>query len=159
MDILTLEGGTDRLSRNVGKELHYTLHNVPEARRSHLLRDRSLTSRVFYKQCSTLARDAILGAFAKLGKATISFVMSVRLSVRMEQLGSHWTEFHKIRNLRIIRKYVEKTELSLKSDKKNGYLSESLYTFLIISCSFPLRRRYVTDKRCRENQNTHFVFQ
>jgi hypothetical protein len=25
-----------------------------------------------------------------------SFVMSVRLPVRMEQLGSHWTDFHEI---------------------------------------------------------------
>ena len=33
-----------------------------------------------------------LGAFAKLRKATISFIMSVRLSVRMEQLGSQWTD-------------------------------------------------------------------
>jgi hypothetical protein len=31
----------------------------------------------------------LLGAFAKLRKATITFVMSVRLFVRMEQLGSH----------------------------------------------------------------------
>ena len=41
-----------------------------------------------------------LGAFAKLRKAAISFVMSVRPSVRpsvrMEQLGSHWTDFHEI---------------------------------------------------------------
>jgi hypothetical protein len=37
-----------------------------------------------------------LGAFAKLRKATISFVISVRLPVRMEQLGSHWTDFHEI---------------------------------------------------------------
>jgi len=35
-----------------------------------------------------------LGAFAKLRKATNSFVMSVRPSVRMEQLGSHWKELH-----------------------------------------------------------------
>jgi hypothetical protein len=38
----------------------------------------------------------ILGAFAKLRKAAISFVMSARLSVRMEHLGSHWTEFNEI---------------------------------------------------------------
>jgi hypothetical protein len=31
-------------------------------------------------------------AFAKLRKATISFVMPVRPSVRMELFGSHWTE-------------------------------------------------------------------
>ena len=37
-----------------------------------------------------------LGAFVKLLKATTSYVMSVRPSVRMEQLGSHWTDFHKI---------------------------------------------------------------
>jgi hypothetical protein len=34
-----------------------------------------------------------LGAFAKLRNATISFVMSARPSVRVGQLGSHWTEF------------------------------------------------------------------
>jgi hypothetical protein len=34
-----------------------------------------------------------LGAFAKFGKATISYVMSVLSSVRMEHLGSHWTDF------------------------------------------------------------------
>jgi hypothetical protein len=41
-----------------------------------------------------------LGAFAKLRKATISFVMSVCLSVcpsvRMEQLGFHWTYFYEM---------------------------------------------------------------
>ena len=36
------------------------------------------------------------GAVAKLRKATVTFVMSVRPSVRMEQLGSHWTDFHEI---------------------------------------------------------------
>ena len=34
-DFLTLEDGTDRLSRNVGKELnHSTLRQIPEERRS-----------------------------------------------------------------------------------------------------------------------------
>ena len=39
-----------------------------------------------------------LGAFAKLRRTNISFyVMSVcLLLVRMEQLGSHWTDFHEI---------------------------------------------------------------
>jgi hypothetical protein len=39
---------------------------------------------------------SFLSAFAKFRKATIGFVMSVRPSVRMEQLGSHWTDFHEI---------------------------------------------------------------
>jgi len=38
----------------------------------------------------------VLGTFAKLRKANISYVISVRLYVRTEQLGSHWTDFNKI---------------------------------------------------------------
>jgi len=39
-----------------------------------------------------------------------------------------------------------------------GTLHEDQYTFLIISRSFLLRMRNVSDKICRENQNTHLVF-
>jgi len=39
---------------------------------------------------------AFLGAFAKLLNATISFVMSGRLSVRVKQLSFHWMDFYKI---------------------------------------------------------------
>jgi hypothetical protein len=39
---------------------------------------------------------AISGAFEKLRKATIRFVMSLSLSIRMEQLGSHLRDFHEI---------------------------------------------------------------
>ena len=42
--------------------------------------------------CDRVSR-AFLGAFAKLRKATICY-MSVCLSVRLEQLGSHWSDFH-----------------------------------------------------------------
>jgi len=42
-------------------------------------------------------RFALLGALAKLRKATVSFATSVRLSVcsAKEQLGSQWKDFHK----------------------------------------------------------------
>jgi hypothetical protein len=36
------------------------------------------------------------GAFSKLRKATVSFVMAVHPSVSMEQLGFHWTNFDEI---------------------------------------------------------------
>jgi len=41
-------------------------------------------------------RVSFLGAFAKLRKKkhTISCVISLSLSVRMQQLGSHWTDFY-----------------------------------------------------------------
>jgi len=61
-----------------------------------------------------------LGAFAKLPKATISFIMSVRPYVRMEQLGTQWTFFHGIYNLKIFGKSVHKIQVLLKSDKNNG---------------------------------------
>jgi hypothetical protein len=72
----------------------------------------------------------ISGAVVNLRKATISVVMpvilsnrlSVRLSVplcarlfvRMEQLGSHWTDFNEILYLRIFRKSTRKIEILLK---------------------------------------------
>jgi hypothetical protein len=40
--------------------------------------------------------NSVLGSFAKLHNANIGFVMSTCPSVRMEQLGSHWTDFHEI---------------------------------------------------------------
>jgi hypothetical protein len=40
--------------------------------------------------------NLILGAFTKLRKATLGFVMSVHPSVRMEKLGSHWKDFREI---------------------------------------------------------------
>jgi len=65
---------------------------------------------------STLTRKKefpFLGAFAKLRKATIvmSVCPSVRPSLRMKKLGSHWTEFHEILYLSIFRKTIEKIQV------------------------------------------------
>jgi len=60
--------------------------------------------------------------------------------------------------LNIFNKSVKKIQVSLEPDKNNGYLCEDQYTFFIISCSILLKMRKVADKSCRENQNTHFVF-
>jgi len=43
-----------------------------------------------------LWREKLVRPIAKLRKATISFIMSVCPSVRKEQLGSYWTDFHDI---------------------------------------------------------------
>ena len=75
-----------------------------------------------------------LDAFAKLRKAAISFVTSVLPLVRMDQLGSHWTDFHRIWYSSIFRKYVEIIQDSLTSDKNNGYFTwRSIYIFDHIS--------------------------
>jgi hypothetical protein len=99
-------------------------------------------------------RYGFLGAFAKLRKATISFIMSFRT----EQLLSYWTDSREILYLISFRKSGEKIQVSLKSDKNNGYFTEDLVHFLIISRSLLLRLRNVLYKICRENQNTHFMF-
>jgi hypothetical protein len=49
--------------------------------------------------------------------------MSVRLTVCMEQLGAHWTDFHEICYLGIIRKSAKKVQVSLKWDKNKGYFT------------------------------------
>jgi hypothetical protein len=45
---------------------------------------------------------------------------SVGPSFRVEQIDCHWTDFHEIYHLNVIRKLVEKIQISLKSDKNNG---------------------------------------
>jgi len=41
----------------------------------------------------------------------------------MEQLGSHSTDIPAISYLAFLRKYVDKIEVSLKSDKNDGYFT------------------------------------
>jgi len=86
-----------------------------------------------------------------------SSCLSVRPSVSMEQLGFHWTDFHKIWYLKVLKKSVEKIQVSLKSDKNRGYFyMKTNIHFFITSRSFFLRMRNVSDKSCKENQNTKF---
>jgi hypothetical protein len=89
----------------------------------------------------------ILEAFAKSRKATVSFVLSVCSSIRMEQLGSHWTDFHEIWFLSIFRKYVGKIQVSLKFNVIITTVPEDPCTFMIISRSVLHRVRNVSDKR------------
>jgi hypothetical protein len=63
-----------------------------------------------------------IGVHAEVRKATVSFFMSVRRSVRMEQLGSDWTHFHEICYLDVFRSTVDKIQVSLQSDKMTGTL-------------------------------------
>ena len=59
-----------------------------------------------------------LSAFAKLRKAIVIFVISVRPSARMEQLCSHWTDFHKILYLTVFKKTVEKNSSVIEIRQK-----------------------------------------
>ena len=70
----------------------------------------------------------------------------------MEQLGSNRMDFHEIWYLFIFRKFIEKVQGSLNSDKNNEFFTwRPIYILL--------RMKNISDKICRENQNTLFVFQ
>ena len=51
-----------------------------------------------------------------------------------------------------------KFKIHLNRAGKMGTLLEDQYIFIITSCSVLLRMRNGSDKSCRENQNTHFMF-
>jgi len=59
--------------------------------------------------------------------------------------------------MNIVRISIEKIQISLKSDKNDATLREDQYTFWIVSRSI-LRVRNFSDKFCRQNQDTHFIF-
>jgi hypothetical protein len=101
----------------------------------------------------SVASFSFLDAFTKLRKATISFVMSVRPSAWNN--SAPWTDFHEIWYLRPFRK---KNRFHYNRTRIHGTLHENQYKFLIIYRTFLFRMKYVTDKSCRENRNTHFTF-
>jgi hypothetical protein len=72
----------------------------------------------------------LLGAFAILRKATVSFVTSVCPSVRVQQLLSYWTDFYEILCLGVFEN-LSKIQVPLKSGA--GTLHENECTFMIIS--------------------------
>ena len=100
--------------------------------------------------------NVFLGVFIKLRKATSNLVMS-RLSVRMGQVDSRWTDFCEILYLRGFRKSVEKIQVSLKSDNNNGYFTWWSVHIIVISRWILLRMRSVPGKTWRENQNTNVI--
>jgi len=103
----------------------------------------------------------ISGAFTKLRKVTTgvatSAYPSVRPSVRMEQLGPHWTDFHEILYLRIFRNSAKKIKVCLNLIRITVTLHEDQYSFLIISLRILLEIRNISDKISTENQNTQFM--
>ena len=83
----------------------------------------------------------------------LSVCLSVCLSVRMQQLGSQWTDFYEILYLSIFRKSIDKIQISLKSYKNNTYFT---WRPIYIYESILLRMRNALPKRCTENQ-THIL--
>jgi hypothetical protein len=99
-----------------------------------------------------------LGEFTKLLNATISFIMPVRPSVRLEQLGCHWMDFHENRHLSIFWKYVEKMQVSLKHDKNKEYFTwRPMYIFYNISLNFSRTEKIFHMKVVVDKIKTHIL--
>jgi hypothetical protein len=83
--------------------------------------------------------------------------MSARLSVRMKQLGSPWTDFHEILYSRVFQLSVEKNQVSLKSDKNNVYITwRPFYIYENISVSSSQNEICVRQKLWREPKHTFY---
>jgi hypothetical protein len=117
------------------------------------------TSPVWLSARIVTGPDCFLGAFTKMRKETIGFIMSVRPSICLQGTpllpldGFSWNfifeYFSKL--WRKVKFYENLTRIA-------GTLHEGHYTFLIIYCSIPLKMRNVSGQSCRENQNMHFMF-
>jgi len=85
----------------------------------------------------------VLVAVAKLLRATVIFAMAVRLSLRVEQLSSHWTNFHEIVYFTFCRKSVRMIQVSLISGKNNRYFAwRPMYLYDDISLNTSWNEKY-----------------
>ena len=101
----------------------------------------------------------ILGTCAKLRKATVRFVISVRLSIRMEQPRSNWTHTHEILYTSIFRKYEEKIQDSLQSQNYNRHFTwKPIYIFDNISLISSKKEKCARQKVYRKSKHA-FYFQ
>jgi len=95
-----------------------------------------------------------LGVFAKL-QVALGFVLSVHLSAWNSSASTGWI-FMKFDILALFENLSRKFNFHLNQTRIKGTIHEDHQIFLMISRSFLLRIRNVSDKRCRGNQNTHF---
>jgi len=119
---------------------------------------------LFFKRVTHTFQTAdnriIKHAIAKLWKAAISFVVSVRHSVRL--FARHNTcptvqIFIKFGIWVFFEHLSRKLKCHLNHTRITGTLHEEQYAFLNISLSVLLRMRNVPDKICRENPNIYFI--
>jgi hypothetical protein len=97
-----------------------------------------------------------LGTFAKLRKATISFVVSVR----MRQLGSLWADFHGIWYWSIFLKCVEKMNFIIFIkiwQEKRYYTSRPLSVFGNTSLTSPESDKSFRKNLYRKSNHTFYV--
>jgi hypothetical protein len=98
----------ERLACRKDRYLHNTheIRAIPSARFELAIPEVKQLQTYFLDRMTTGMGFLLLGAFAKFLQVTTSFVVFVRPSVPMEQLGSQWTDFDRILYFTIFRKHV-----------------------------------------------------
>ena len=84
--------------------------------------------------------------------------ISVCSFVRMEEFGSHLTDFRDISYFSIFRKSAQESQFNYNLQRIMGTLYEDLRTFMIVSRLILVGMRNVSDKSSRGNQSAHFMF-
>jgi len=107
--------------------------------------------------------EVFLGTFAKLRQATIILFTSVCPSIEPSVRTQATTrlpldEFSWNLTFEHFEKTCRKIQVSLKSDKNNGYFMWIPLHIFIISRSFLLRMKNLPHKSCGETQNTFYVW-
>ena len=78
---------------------------------------------LFHSSPSFLSLYYVYSCSQNYEKRLLPLSCNVCLSVRMEQLSFHWTDFHEILYLNNFRTSVKKIQVLLKSEKNPGYFT------------------------------------
>jgi hypothetical protein len=138
----------------------HTFPNLQHSERSTMAPNINLPIVTRKKQKQTFRLEyadiRLLGALAKLRKATIRFTISAcpNLLRPRGKTGRIFIAFH---TWVCFGESVEKIYTALKSDKNKDTLHEEVCTFMTASRWFRLRMRKFPKRSCRENQITHFM--
>jgi hypothetical protein len=89
----------------------------------------------------------------------MNYNMSDCPSIHMEQLASHCSDFHEIWCFNTFQKSVEKIQVSLKSEKNNGYFTlKPLFVFYHITLSSSYNEKFFRKKnKVLETIKTHIL--
>jgi hypothetical protein len=99
---------------------------------------------------------SFFGVCAKLQRVTISFAMSVCLSVRMKPIGTNWLDFYQFDIWRFFENLSRKSNLHENLTKITSTLYKDLRTLMKTSAWILLRMRNGSNKQ-RKSKHAFYV--
>ena len=147
------------LTSNNSISLHCFLQNNITGPRFVPRRTQNIVPQTGHSTMHFFIKLKLSGAFAKLRKAVIKFIVSVGPSVRTKKLGSCWTDFHEIWYSSYFPKIWRQNSsfIHIWQEWRMLYIKTNIHFFYLISLNSYQNEKY-SYKSCGENQNTHFVF-